>query len=515
MKSFSDSKFIMSNRTFIITPANQKLFKETVLNYLNGTYTIDQTRIYMRLACMNQGDSISAKQFAQTIGLNDDSNTSLDPTVIKILEHLKMKTQTTAYAEQGIATLYDLIRKQKDLDLDYLIEMIDELYPTVPLLKYIYRPALFTIGILSFSYLQPQYFWMAIDWVTDILPVAYYWLHHNVVQLNNWPIIGMGMQIAWLAYYLRYTFQHGLDPSDERVRTLTFRAFALTLTFLGHLLSYSAAGALSWGPALFFIASSLVSIVESIHFYVTQKVQAPPDSQADVHIKALHIRQTHIQDRNFYYFLVRLIHAIAITSLLIFCTLLPSSLILTITYTLSLSLSFLIKDYCIELIKQSTVNSEQTAVTSHYHEHENTLDKEKEKEKAKFQGDATMIILSYSDDKQKQLVLRNQMNEFLASTDFVYDIASKDFKRCVTVADGVSPSPQSNTQTPVSNSRYALHSNPQQQTTPSRVRLEDTFESTPVGGENNDSKKSSSNAHTSSLVLTNNEQNILDFSLNT
>ena len=498
MQSFSGSKFIMSNRTFIITPANQSLFKETILKYLNGTSTVDETRNNMRLACMNQGDSISAKQFAQSIRLDDDSNTSLDPTIIKILEHLKMTTQKSHYSQEGIATLYDLIRKQKDQDLDYLIEMIDELYPTVPMLKYIYRPALFTIGILSFSYLQPQYFWMAIDWVTDILPVAYYWLHHNVVQLNNWPIIGMGMQIAWLAYYLRYTFQHGLDPSDERVRTLTFRAFALTLTFLGHLLSYSAAGAFSWGPALFFIASSLVSIVESIHFYVTQKDQTPPALNADVHRKALHIRQTHIQGRNFYYFLVRLIHAIAITALLIFCTLLPSSLILTITYTLSLSLSFLIKDYCIELIKQSTVNSEQTAVASHYHEHENSLDKEKEKEKAKFQEYATKIILSYSDDQQKQFVLRAQMNDFLASTDFVYGIASKDFNRCVTVADGVSPSPQSNTQTPLSKSRYALHSN-SQQTTPSRVRLEDTFEYTPVGGEKHDSKKPSSNAHTSSL----------------
>ncbi len=486
IQSFSGSKFIMSHRTFIITPANQTSFKETVLNYLNGKLTIDETRNYMRLACTNQGDSISAKQFAQSIRLDDDSNTSLDPTIIKILEHLKMNTQKKVYAEQGIATLYDLIRKQKELDLDYLIEMIDELYPTVPLLKYIYRPALFTIGILSFSYIQPQYFWMAIDWVTDILPVAYYWLHHNVVQLNNWPIIGMGMQIAWLAYYLRYTFQHGLDPSDERVRTLTFRAFALTLTFLGHLLSYSAAGALSWGPALFFIASSLVSIVESIHFYQTQKDQKTRPANADVHTTALHIRQKYIQDRNFYYFLVRLIHAIAITSLLIFCTILPSSLILTITYTLSLSLSFLIKDYCIELIKQRAVNLEQLAVASHYDEHENSLDIEIEKEKTKFQDYASKIILSYSDDKQKQLVLRDQISDLLASTDFVYKSAVRDFARCVTVAEGVSPSPQSNTQTPVSRSRYTLHSN-QRQTTPSRMRLADAFTPTPAA-ENHDSQ---------------------------
>ena len=477
MQSFSGSKFIMSNRTFIITPANQSLFKETILKYLNGTSTVDETRNNMRLACMNQGDSISAKQFAQSIRLDDDSNTSLDPTIIKILEHLKMTTQKSHYSQEGIATLYDLIRKQKDQDLDYLIEMIDELYPTVPMLKYIYRPALFTIGILSFSYLQPQYFWMAIDWVTDILPVAYYWLHHNVVQLNNWPIIGMGMQIAWLVYYLRYTFQHGLDPSDERVRTLTFRAFALTLTFLGHLLSYSAAGALYWGPALFFIASSLVSIVESVHFYVAQKDQTTPAANADVHTKALHIRKTHIQDRNFYYFLVRLIHAIAITALLIFCTLLPSSLILIITYTLSLSLSFLIKDYCIELIKQSKVNSEQTAVASHYREHEKSSEKEVEKEKARFQENATKTILSYQGEPEKQRVLRSLMTELLVSTDFVYVIASREFERCVNVADSISPSPN----TPFSKSRYSFHSNTQP-STPSRVKLADTYASTPAGG---------------------------------
>ncbi len=476
MKSFSGSKFIMSNRTFIITPANQSLFKETILKYLNGTSTVDETRNNMRLACMNQGDSISAKQFAQSIRLDDDSNTSLDPTIIKILEHLKMTTQKSHYSQEGIATLYDLIRKQKDQDLDYLIEMIDELYPTVPMLKYIYRPALFTIGILSFSYLQPQYFWMAIDWITDMLPVAYNWLHHNVVQLNNWPIIGMGMQIAWLVYYLRYTFQHGLDPSDERVRILTFRAFALTLTFLGHLLSYSAAGALSWGPALFFIASSLVSIVESIHFYQTQKDQTTPDVNADVHTKALHIRQKYIQDRNFYYFLVRLIHAIAITSLLIFCTILPSSLILTITYTLSLSLSFLIKDYCIELIKQRTVNLEQGAVASHYNSYELSLDKKKQEDIAKFQAYSSAIIVTYSDEPNVQITLSRTVLELIARENFVFQNARDTFHQCLQVAQGLSPNPQTRNQTPFSHQSMFT---PRTQTgsTPVRLQLTDTLES--------------------------------------
>lgn len=474
----------MADEEFVvISPANQDLFKETVLKYLNGTYTIDETRNRMRVACMYQTHSIRARTLAKSIELYEGSNAHLDPAIVKILEHLKMKPQKRVYVEDGIVSLYDLLRKQKDQDLDYLIEMIDDLYPAVPLFNYIYRPALFIIGLLSFSYLQPQYFWMAIDWVTDILPVAYYWLHHYVVQLNNWPVIGMGMQIAWLVYYLRYTFQHGLDPSVERVRTLTFRAIALTLTFLGHLLSYSAAGALSWGPALFFIASSLVSIVESIHFYLTQKDRPTPAQNADVHTKALHIRHNYTQDRNFYYFLVRLIHAIAITVLLLICTLLPPSLILTMTYTLSLSLTFIIKDYCIELIKQRTVNSEQDAVASHYTSHGHSLEKKKEADKAEFQDYAATIISSYSHDTHKQVVLRDTMRELLSSEDFVLQSTRAIFDRCVKVANGVSPSPQAHNQPPLSQSKYGFHHQTGNATsTPVRVRLTDAF-SSPAHGD--------------------------------
>ena len=101
-----------------------------------------------------------------------------------------------------------------------------------------------------------------------------------------------------------------------------------------------------------------------------------------------------------------------------------------------------------------------------------------EVEKAKFQDYACNIISKYSDTQHVQLVLREQMNDFLGSADFVYRRAIKDFERCVTVAEGVSPSPQSSTQTPISRSRYTLHSNPQQ-TPPSKIQLVEYFAPTP------------------------------------
>lgn len=73
------------------------------------------------------------------------------------------------------------------------------------------------------------------------------------------------------------------------------------------------------------------------------------------------------------------------------------------------------------------------------------------------------------------------MNDLLASTDFVYDIALRNFDRCVTVADSVSPGTQANQQTSsLSTAKYALYSN--------RVISVDSFASTPVVGENQDSQ---------------------------
>lgn len=443
----------MADEAYIISPANQDLFKDSVLKYLNGTYTIDETRNSMLSACKYQSHRISAKALAKSIELSARNEPSLDPQIAEILLHLKMKTQKRHYVENGILSLYDLLREQKNKNLDYLLEMIDDVYPPPPLFNYIYRPAVITIGILSFSYLQPQYFWMAIDWVIDILPTTYYWLQHYVVQLNNWPVIGMSMQIAWLIYYVHYTFQHGLDPSNERIRNLTFRAIALTFTFLGHLLAYSAGGSLSWGPALFFIAGSMVSIVESIYFYATQG-PARFTQNPDVHSQAQDIRHKKTQDRNFYYFLVRLIHAIAITALLLICTVLPPSLILTMVYTLTLSLSFWLKDVCIEHIKYTTGNDEQAAIATHYKDHENTLEKKREEQKGEFQKYATAIIVNYNHDPAKQVALREEMQVLLGKDNFSLQNAKEIFSHCITYGDKVSPSPQSQS---ISQSIFGFH----------------------------------------------------------
>ena len=434
----------MSN-VFISSLENRERFKDAIIAYLNGTYDINETRHNIRLACKYQTVEIDAKSFAKTIPLySKNTDKELDPQIVEILRHLKMDTKKSTYTNAGITSLYDLLRTQKERDVDYLMDdLIDDLQPSVPWFNYVYKPALFAIGILSFSYIQPEYFWMAIDWVMDIIPVVYHWLYHYVVQLNNWPVIGMGMQFAWLTYFVRSTFQHGLEPSQDKLRTLLFRTIALTLNFLGHMLSYGTAGTLTWAPALFFIGSSLVSIIESIYFYATQK--SPDLNGTDVHTKAWQMRHTYKLERNFNYFVVRIIHAITISSLLIACTVLPSSLILTMTYTLSLSLATLIKDYCIGIIKHRSASAEQLAVLGIYNSPEFNPERKITNDKNMFQAEAGKIIDTFSDNPVKQNALRLKMVEQLDCNSFSFDRSIEIFKNCADFYDYCSPSPQPST----------------------------------------------------------------------
>ncbi len=431
---------------FISTEDNRHQFKEAIIKYLNGTLNISETKHAMRLACTYRTEEIDAKRFAKNIPLfNNPTDTNLDSDIIKILTHLNRPTQKKYYTDLGINSLYDLITRQKEKDLDYLIEMIDDCNPSVSWFNYIYRPTLAVIGLLSFSYLQPQYFWIAIDWVTDMIPVIYHWLYHSIVQLHNLPVIGMGMQITFLLYYLNSTFEHGLDPSEERTRTLLFRAISLALNFLAHLITYSAAGTLSWLPASIFIASSLVGIVESIYSYWVQKpLDAIPTNMSTVHSKAWEIRHQYHLARNRNFFLIRLIYAISISSLVLAWTVLTPSVILTMAYMLSMGLAFLIKDYCITLIKHRSANAEQIAVLGIYNSPHFNPARKIEADKEEFRQYATEVFKKFDDRTDKQSALYSQMFVLMKRDPFVLDECKTAFDSCVQVCDTLTPSPARN-----------------------------------------------------------------------
>lgn len=428
---------------FISTEDNRHQFKEAIINYLNGSLNVSETRHAIHLACTYGTEEIGAKRFAKNIPLfNKNTDIALDPDIVKILTHLNQPTQKRYYTERGINSLYALITKQKEKDLNYLIEVIDDAAPPIPWFDYIYRPTLAAIGLLSFSYLQPQYFWIAIDWVTDMIPVIYHWLYHSIVQLHNLPVIGMGMQIILLLYYVNSTFEHGLDPSEERVRILLFRFISLALNFLAHLISYWAAGTLSWLPASIFIASSLVSIVESIYSYWVQNpLTITTDNIATVHTKAWEIRYQYQVERNNNFFLIRLIYAISISSLVLAWTVLTPSVILTMAYMLSMWLAFLIKDYCVTLIKHRSANAEQKAVLAIYDSNEFNPARKIEADKETFTRYATEICNKFEDDTAKQKALHNQMFDLLKSNPFVLDECKIAFDSCISFYDKLSPSP--------------------------------------------------------------------------
>lgn len=445
---------------FISSNENRDLFKDAIIKYLNGTNDIKTTKTTLRDACTYQTVEIDAKTFAKNISLvANPTDQEFDPKIVGILRHLKMDTRKSTYTDQGINNLYDLLRKQKDRDIEYLIELIDDLQPAVPWVHYIYRPTLATIGVLSFCYIQPQYFWVAIDWIIDTLPVVYHWVYHYVVQLHNLPVIGMGMQIIWLLYYLNHAFEHGLDPSQERIRALVFRAIALSLNFMAHMLSYWALGTLSLAPALLFFTSSLVGVIESIHTYWTQK-PLETTRYSDVHSKAWEVRYHHTQDRNYNFFLIRLIYTLTISALLVAWTILPPSVIFTMTYMLTMWFVTLIKDYCINAIKHLSADKEQIAILGIYTAHAHTAAQQMERDKETFRTNATKIIQKFSNDPEKQNILHNEMLKLLQVNPFVLKTAEDMFKNDAELCDkyNFSPSPQHH---PGSASKFSLYATPQ------------------------------------------------------
>lgn len=446
---------------FTIFESNRNLYKDAILAYLSGEKNINETKLALHTASTYQTTTIHAKVFAKHIPLyTEPTDRELDPKIIKILQHLQQPTGKAYYTDKGIHSLYDVLRKIKDKDIEYLIELIDNHEPITPWFYYIFKPAVVLISVCTFSYLQPQYFWLTIDWIQDFLPVIYHWLYHYAVQLNNWPIIGMTTQIGWLYYYLRYTFQHGLDPTIEKIRTLLFRTLALSLTFLGHLFAFWAAGTLSWAPAAFFIGSSIVGIIESIYFYTTQRKPVSLEEDSDVHTIAWQARHNFKIERNHYYFLVRLIHAIAISGLLVACTLLPPSLFLTMTYTISLSLAFLVRDYCIELIKHRSAAAEQIAVAAIYSSPDLNPERRREEDISAFQKYVAEFLGQYQDErdeseKNKRETLQATALTLMQKPNFTLESAKEIFKNCAEVANKVSPSPQQPSHL-LSQSRYSF-----------------------------------------------------------
>ena len=465
---------LFANQVFITDPENMRLYTEAVINYLNGTHNITEAKNHIRTACTYRTVKIDAKTLAKNIPLSRSiRDETLDPEIIKILTHLNMPTQKLNYTNQGINTLYELLTRQKVRNLDYLIELIDDSYPTVHWFNYVYPPALAVIGVLGLSYMQPQYFWIAIDWIMDMIPVVYHWMYHYVVQLNNLPIIGMGIQFALILYYLNYTFEHGLDPSEERIRTLFFRALAITLNFLAHLITYWAAGTFSWIPAGLFIISSLMGIIESIYTYSTQKpAQSETEKTVNVHTRAWGVRHEFERERNKNFFLIRLIYALTITGLVLGYTFLVPSVILTMAYTLSLGLAFLIKDYCINQIKHRSADAEQLAVLGIYNSPEFNPARKLEADKTAFQNYALEFLAQFPAEEQNHRNLQSDILEILGQNPFVLDTAKKELTRCVSCYRKVSPSPAGSYPSQnISTSKYSMVNPERRNFTPVPTKL--------------------------------------------
>ncbi|MCR9192979.1 MAG: hypothetical protein NXI01_10075 [Gammaproteobacteria bacterium] len=408
--------FTITAPVFFATPDNQFQFKKAIIDHLSGEHkTLHETAEAIRSACIFGTVKIDARVFCKNIPLSESvEDQELDSNIGEILKHLNLPRDKASYAR--ITSLYDLLQQQDHME--DLIALIDNTHPIQPWLHYVKLPMIVTIGVLGFCYLQPQYFWATIDWITNTLPSAYHWLYHYIVQLNNLPIIGMAVQIGILLYYLNATFENGLDPSEDKVRELMFRSAAIALNFFAHLVSFWAAGTLPLFPALLFVSSSLVGIVESIYTYRLHKRQEESEQAVkNAFTESFKARDASSVQRNKHILLVRGVYALAITSMVIAVSILTPSVILTMAYMMSMWLAYLVQDYAISSIKKKSADTLQLAIHNIYHSPEYNYAALIAQDKAAFQAYVNEIIENTKESSKKDLLL-SEMAVQLATEPF-------------------------------------------------------------------------------------------------
>ncbi|HVT62729.1 MAG TPA: hypothetical protein VHD33_04490 [Legionellaceae bacterium] len=445
--------FIMPT-VFISEEANRSLFKQAIIHFLNGTNDINKTEYDIKLACTYREIKIDAKSFCQNIPLSAKAtDPTLDPQIIEILRHLKLPIAKKNYTDVG--SLYDLLIRHETEETEYLIHLIDSSRPTLPLIDYLRWPMLSSIALLGLCYLKPQYFWSNLDWIIDVIPSLYQWLYHYFVQLNHLPLLGMSAQIGLLAYYLRYdTFENGWDPSAKKIRALMFRAWALTLNFGAHWISYAAAGTLPLLPALIFVTSSFVDMIPSFTSYWTEPPIEKKDTYKTPHDKAFDVRRQYTLERKRLILLYQSLIAIMVSALILTVAALPSNVFLTMAYMVSMWFAMLVKDYLITSIKHQSAHAQRLAILGIYTSKEFTSEKLIQTAKNEFTLYAEEKLKTCSGDKLTKC--NQEMNDLLAAEPFDLDIAKERFGYFMADYDKISPSKQ-NHSTPIKRPSNAMN----------------------------------------------------------
>lgn len=402
-------------------------FKQCIIKYLEGM-DIATTKLTLRKICTTaEGIEYSAKGLCKAIAIRPKNSQTLDEDIKNILRHLSLPTESAPYTDTP--SLYHLLRRLRHEGherLDCILELIDNTKTPSAWLDHASRPLITAIGLLSFCYIQPQYFWNTLDWLIEISPIAYHWVYDYAAQLNTLPLVGMGVQLLWLWYYLNDTYEYGTDISEERIRHLLFKTLNISLNFFAHLISYWAAGTLPLLPAILFISASCVDMIKSLTsaWYQPQPNGRLPQDPT-LHDKANDAGFKHIPGRNHRVLLIECIYASAVTVLVILWCTLPPSVILTMIYMLSMLLTSLVKDLLITTFKNESNNDLQTTLTAIYSVEARAT--EQQKQKAAFKAFAVdKITPKRGDDAQRDSLL-SKMESIVADEHFELDKAKSAF----------------------------------------------------------------------------------------
>ena len=333
--------------------------KTIVLQYLNGDTL---SNLKFRLQAESFELKTSCKSLYQSITIKNKQD---DPLITAILHSLNIKKSEPAslpgrYEKllEKSNNLYELLKNlchDSHHHVDYLLQEIEKTNPATNWTFIFMLGALISAGLGALFYAYKEYIEAIAERFVRTFPSIVNWL----------GVIYTGLILAWNWYN---TFAHGTVTTIEKSSRLFFKTLAAGLTISAYILSYLAAGAMTFPAAMLLALSSSIDVIQSAFnwFRSEHELQALaiPGAEADWEVIAEYERTKsfHQLDKNAVW--IKIGAAILITIAAGIWNFFPPSLLITISCIAFISLIELTKHSIQAQMEESYARNLQTTLAA-------------------------------------------------------------------------------------------------------------------------------------------------------
>lgn len=249
-----------------LTQDQEKSLKTILLDYLQGTPN-SVTQICLQTQCAEL--NMSCKKLYQLVQINEKN----DDFLIAILGSLNITQNPDEPGKyekllEKSRTFYDLLihlYHDGHHHVAYLLNLIERTKPKRNWTLTFLAASIVTAGVGTFLHFQKQYFEALANWLNRTFPFVLNWLGKTFSLLRNIPILGIVTNTLSLSWNWYHTFSNGTTSTTHKLKSLLFKSLTGGLTITAYALSYLADGTMMTVPAVLFVLSSSIDIIESLY----------------------------------------------------------------------------------------------------------------------------------------------------------------------------------------------------------------------------------------------------------